>query len=36
MAFDYDDKGDFPSEQSARDWALRNRVDLRDLLSRSP
>ena len=31
MAFDYDDKGDFPSERAAKDWALRNNVDLRDL-----
>ena len=31
MAYDYDDKGDFPSERSAKDWALRNNVDLRDL-----
>lgn len=35
MAFDYEDAGTFGSEREAKDWALRNRVDLRDLHIRS-
>lgn len=31
MAFDYEDAGTFGSEREAKDWAHRNRVDLRDL-----
>lgn len=35
MAFDYEDAGTFESEREAKDWAHRNRVDLRDLHIRS-
>ena len=31
MAFDYEDAGTFGSEREAKDWAQRNKVDLRDL-----
>lgn len=31
MAFDYEDVGTFGSEREAKDWAQRNRIDLRDL-----
>jgi hypothetical protein len=31
MAFDYEDAGTFGSEREAKDWALRNKIDLRDL-----
>lgn len=31
MAFDYEDAGTFGSEREAKDWAHRNKVDLRDL-----
>lgn len=31
MAFDYEDAGTFESEREAKDWAQRNKVDLRDL-----
>ena len=31
MAFGYEDAGTFGSEREAKDWAHRNKVDLRDL-----
>lgn len=31
MEFDYEDAGTFGSEREAKDWAQRNRIDLRDL-----
>jgi hypothetical protein len=31
MAFDYEDAGTFGSEREAKDWAHRNKIDLRDL-----
>lgn len=31
MAYDYEDAGTFGSEREAKDWAHRNKVDLRDL-----
>ena len=31
MAFDYEDAGTFGSEREAKDWAHRNKVDVRDL-----
>ena len=31
MAFDYEDAGTLGSEREAKDWALRNKIDLRDL-----
>jgi hypothetical protein len=31
MSFDYEDAGTFGSEREAKDWAQRNKIDLRDL-----
>lgn len=31
MAYDFDEAGDFASEQDAKEWAERNNIDHRDL-----